>query len=160
MDMKGNVKRGVLGGFAATTVLLLLSLTKPWIPQLDLGAVLGWVASGVLSDLGLPGFPFAGVILHYAIGMFWWGAVFGIVEPIIPGGRLWVKGVYFGVVAGLLVMLMVLPLAGAGYLGMRVTVPAPLVTMVLHLVYGAVLGVTYGWLGERAGRPEPESGPP
>jgi hypothetical protein len=152
MGIRSNVRRGIASGFVATTVVLLLALTRSWIPQLDLLAVLDWVADGILSEFGLPVVPFAGVALHYLIGTLWWGAVFGIVEPIIPGERFWLKGVYFGAVAGLLVLLMVMPLAGAGYLGMHVSLPAPLVTMIVNLVYGVVLALTYDGFSGRGAR--------
>jgi uncharacterized membrane protein YagU involved in acid resistance len=147
--MWNPVMRGIVAGLAATSVLLLLALTKAWIPQLDLGVVLERIADAALGRIGLPAVPFAGVVLHYAIGTLWWGALFGILVPILPGERLWLKGVYYGAVAGLLVMLMVMPLAGAGYFGMQMSLPAPMVTLVLHMTYGAVLGIAYEWLGQR-----------
>jgi hypothetical protein len=56
------------------------------------------------------------------------------------------KGLSFGVLAWLLMMLIPLPLAGAGLFGMRMGMMAPVMTLVLHLVWGAVLGATYAGL--------------
>ncbi len=46
-------------------------------------------------------------------------------------------------------MIAVMPMAGAGLFGMNFGMMAPGMTMVLHIVFGAVLGVVYG-----AERPE------
>ena len=43
-------------------------------------------------------------------------------------------------------MVMVMPMAGAGLFGMKMGLMAPMMTLVLHLVFGAVLGWIYGKL--------------
>ena len=40
-------------------------------------------------------------------------------------------------------MVMVMPMAGAGLFGMAFGVMAPMMTLVLHIVFGAVLGAVY-----------------
>lgn len=72
--------------------------------------------------------------------------MYAVMEPMIPGGRPWRKGLYFGFTTGLLAWLIALPLAGAGLFGMRLSAAQPLVTLVQHLVYGLVLAVTYDLL--------------
>jgi hypothetical protein len=37
-----------------------------------------------------------------------------------------------------------MPMAGAGLFGMNMGVMAPMMTLVLHLIFGAVLGWVYG----------------
>ena len=39
---------------------------------------------------------------------------------------------------------MMIPMAGAGLFGMKLGVMAPMMTFVLHLVFGAALGWFYG----------------
>ena len=63
--------------------------------------------------------------------------------PILPGRQAWQKGVSFGFGASLLIMLMLMPLAVAGYFGMELSPLQPVLTLLLHLVYGAVLGATF-----------------
>jgi len=133
---------GVAAGLAATVVLSLLMLTKGWLPQLDPVLMLDGVAHAVFADLGLP-VPMAGWLWHFIVGAFWWGPLFAIMVPILPGQLMWQKGAYFGFGASLLIMLMVMPLAGAGWFGMKLSPLQPIVTLLLHLVYGAVLGAMF-----------------
>mgnify|MGYP000169687771 CR=1 FL=1 len=44
-------------------------------------------------------------------------------------------------------MLLPLPMAGAGFFGLSLGMMAPIMTLVLHLVYGAVLGAAGGTIG-------------
>lgn len=136
---------GVAAGLAATVVLSLLMLTKGWLPQLDPVLMLDGVAHAAFADLGLP-VPMAGWLWHFVIGALWWGPLFAIMVPILPGRRMWQKGVAFGFGASLLIVLMVMPLAGAGYFGMELSPLQPLATVLLHLVYGAVLGAMFARL--------------
>jgi hypothetical protein len=64
----------------------------------------------------------------------------------LPGSSPTIKGIVFGLLAWLLMMLIPLPMAGAGLFGMKPGMMAPVMTLVLHLVWGAVLGVTFGAL--------------
>jgi len=43
-------------------------------------------------------------------------------------------------------MIMVMPIAGAGLFGIHLGMGAPIATLVLHWVFGAVLGAVYGKL--------------
>ena len=144
----GTVKvilAGMVAGLAATLVLSLLMLTEAWIPQLDTVIMLDGVARAVFSDLQVP-VPLAGWLWHFVIGTLWWGPLFALMLPILPGRRAWQKGMAFGFGASLLILLMVLPVAGAGYFGMDLSALQPIVTVVLHLVYGAVLGALFARL--------------
>ena len=139
MSSVDDIRTGVVAGFVATAVLSLLMLTKSWVPQLDPVVMLDGVARAVSADLQLP-VPMAGWLWHFVIGTFWWGPLFVIMAPILPGRRMFQKGMYFGVVAALLIMLMIMPMAGAGYFGMKLSPLQPIVTLLLHLIYGAILG--------------------
>ena len=46
-------------------------------------------------------------------------------------------------------MLAVMPMAGAGFFGMNLGMVAPIMTLVLHVIYGAVLGGVYAALQSR-----------
>ncbi len=139
---------GVLAGLMATLALSLLMLTKGWLPQLDTVVMLDGVARTAFRGLGLP-VPMAGWLWHFVIGTLWWGPLFAIMVPILPGRQMWQKGLWFGFGAALLIILMVMPLAGAGYFGMDLSPLGPFVTLLLHLVYGIVLGIAFERLGVR-----------
>ena len=53
----------------------------------------------------------------------------------------------FGALAWLLMMLIPMPMAGAGLFVMKMGMMTPIMTLVLHLIWGAVLGATYRGLG-------------
>lgn len=140
----------MLAGFVATGVLSLLVAAKHWIPQLDSVTALDGLAHGVHFALGLPS-PLTGWVLYGVIGVVVWGFLFAVMAPILPGRRFWQKGLAFGVIAALLVWLMVMPLAGAGYFGLHLSPLQPITTLIEHLLYGAVLGTVYGRLRPRPG---------
>ncbi len=143
-----SILRGITAGFIATVLLSVLMLSKDFVPQLDSITMLDGVVRATFRELGtlyLPA-PLGGWVWHFIIGTFWWGAMFAILEPILPGQRPWRKGMAFGFGASLLIFLLVMPVAGAGYFGMHLSAAQPVVTMLEHLVYGAVLGTAYAHL--------------
>jgi len=46
--------------------------------------------------------------------------------------------------AWLVMMVMLMPMAGAGAFGLQLGLMAPVATLILHWIYGAVLGAVYG----------------
>lgn len=135
--MNSNIVRGVAAGFAATIVLTAIMVAKAvfrFMPELNLASLL----SGILGAE-----VWVGWIVHFVIGTFVWGALFGILVTRTPGSTCTIRGMIFGVGAWLLMQLLILPLAGLGLFGMAYGLGAPAVTFVLHLIYGAVLGATF-----------------
>lgn len=79
-----------------------------------------------------------------------------VVEPMLSGPG-WRRGVIFAVVPWLLSIIIFLPVAGGGLLGMDLGAgPLPVIgNFLLHVVYGAVLGTAYAqpaydWLDDTA----------
>jgi hypothetical protein len=139
----------LVAGVAATGVLWVLKLSRDVIPQLETIRFLDRVADATATATGLPGSLSHGWLWHLGIGILLWGILFGIMLPVLPGRRYWVKGCAFGVIAGFLTMLLVMPLAGAGYFGMDLTLLDPVVSLVYHIIYGVTLGVVYSLLAGR-----------
>ena len=143
LTMMHNVKEGVRAGLVATAILSMLMVMKAamgLMPTLDIISML----SGLMG-CG----PVRGWIADFMIGAFIFGGMFALLEPTLPGGKLWLKGVIFGVGAWLAMMLAVMPMAGAGFFGMNLGMVAPIMTLVLHVIYGAVLGCVYAALQSR-----------
>jgi hypothetical protein len=132
-----NISSGLLAGFVATVVLSVLMAGKTMMgvmPEMDVIAMLS----------GMMGAPLAaGWIAHFVIGTVVWGAGFSILYDMIPGGSAIQKGIVFGVVDWLLMMILIMPMAGAGLFGMSLGIMAPVMTLVLHIIFGAVLGGVY-----------------
>src|SRR4029077_3370348 len=82
---------------------------------------------------------------HILIGLIW-GITFALLQSRLPSRSYVVKGAIFGLLAWLLMMIIFMPLAGAGLFGVhRGTMAVPLVTFAYHLVFGIVLGNVYAW---------------
>lgn len=87
--------------------------------------------------------PAAGWMVHFFIGVIAWGAAFAWVDSKLPYAH-WVNGVLFATGAWLMMMIVVMPMAGAGLFGLQLGVMAPVATLVMHWIYGVVLGGVYG----------------
>ncbi|MDZ4094372.1 MAG: DUF6789 family protein [Paracoccaceae bacterium] len=132
-----NLSAGLLAGFVATVVLSVLMMAKTMMgvmPELDVIHML----SGMM---GMP--AIAGWLGHFMIGTVAWGGGFALLYGMIPGGSAVIKGIVFGVAAWAGMMIVVMPMAGAGIFGMNFGVMAPMMTLVLHVIFGAVLGMVF-----------------
>lgn len=132
-----NLKNGFLAGFAATVVLSVLMVAKGMMgvmPELDVAAMLA-------AMIGAPNI--VGWIGHFIIGTVAWGGGFAVLYDMIPSGSAVMKGIVFGIAAWLSMMIMVMPMAGADFFGMNFGMMAPVMTLVLHIIFGAVLGKVY-----------------
>jgi len=131
---------GIFAGFIATIVLSVLMVMKQMMgmmPELDVIRML----TDMLSAPSL----MVGWIMHFMIGSIVWGGLFALLYDRIPGGSAIIRGALFGIGAWLLMMIMVMPMAGAGLFGLRFGIPAPVMTLLLHIVYGVTLGAVFGW---------------
>lgn len=144
--METNIGKGVIAGFAATVVLSILMVMKAKMGMMpDMNAIR--MLTGMAHHfMGTPMTPAIGWLLHFMIGSVAWGILFALLVNQIPGNAPALKGIIFGTVAWLLMMVMVMPMAGAGLFGLHLGVGAPVATLMLHWVFGAVLGAIYGRL--------------
>lgn len=139
----GNVGRGIVGGLVATAVMSALMLMKAAMgvmPQLDVIAMLAGMM-GVSAVIAW--------VVHFMIGAIW-GVLFALGYGVIPGGGSVVKGMLVGIAAWLMMMVVVMPMAGAGFFGMQMGIMAPVMTLVLHIIFGAVMGFVYDKVGRKA----------
>lgn len=131
---------GILAGFAATIVLSIFMMMKQMMgmmPQMDVIAM--------LTKMSGASTPLMGWVMHFMIGSIVWGGLFALLHDRIPGGSTIVRGIVFGIGAWLMMMVVVMPMAGAGLFGMNFGMAAPVMTLLLHIIFGATLGAVYGW---------------
>ncbi len=131
---------GLGAGFVATVVLSAIMVMKGMMglmPQLDVIAMLS-------AMMGAP--AIVGWLAHFMIGTLAWGGGFALVYGQLPGNTPVAKGIALGVAAWLVMMVMVMPMAGAGMFGLGLGIVAPMMTLMLHVIFGAVLGVTFARL--------------
>jgi uncharacterized membrane protein YagU involved in acid resistance len=141
----GMIGRGIAAGFVATLVLSAMMLMKQslgMVPELDPIATITAMA-GASS-------PVVGWIGHFVIGSIFWGIGFAVVSPYLPGPY-WLRGLIFAAGAWLMMMIVLMPMAGAGLFGLALGMMTPVVTLLLHVVFGLVLGGIYGLLGDHQG---------
>jgi hypothetical protein len=81
-----------------------------------------------------------GWIGHFVLGTIAWGTIYAAIQASLPGTPV-VRGLIFGALAWLEMMIVFMPLAGHGLFALSLGPQATVATLVLHLVYGAVLGV-------------------
>ncbi|KAB7623961.1 DUF6789 family protein [Alkalilimnicola sp. S0819] len=145
--MLADLGRGVLAGLTATVVLSLLMVFR-----LSMGIMTEFQPIEILNLaanelLGTPDRRFSGWVMHFFVGVVLWGVLFALwsrgVAPRHSGLR---QGLLFGTLAWLLLMIVVMPLAGSGLFGLGFGLAVPIMTLLAHLVYGAVLGWGFHWL--------------
>lgn len=137
--------RSMIAGFTATVVLSLLMIMKSMVgmmPELDVISMLSGMSQSMM------GFGGAGLgwLVHFLIGTVLWGVLFALLYDWLPGSEPVMKGISFGVLAWLLMMLLPMPMAGAGFFGLALGMMAPVMTLILHIIWGAVFGVVFRML--------------
>tara|TARA_R110000868_G_scaffold80390_24_gene228484 strand:+ start:198 stop:632 length:435 start_codon:yes stop_codon:yes gene_type:complete len=132
-----NISAGLLAGFIATVVLSVMMVIKGMMgvmPELDIAAMIGTMMGASVA---------VGWVIHFMIGTIAWGGGFAVLYNVIPGGSPILKGIVFGIAAWLGMMIIIMPMAGAGLFGMNLGIMAPILTLVLHVIFGTVLGAVY-----------------
>ncbi len=129
--------RGLLAGLAATIVLsgiMLMKQAMGVMPHLNAIAMISHMLGAPLA---------VGWIMHFMIGTVLWGLLYAWLNPLLAGPQ-WLRGAEFATGAWLVMMIMLMPMAGAGAFGLKMGMMAPVATLMLHWVYGIVLGWVYG----------------
>lgn len=135
-----NSLRGMLAGFVATLVLsgvLVLKAQMGLWPEVNIIRLL--VNLGSIQTV-------AAWMDHFIVGVVVWGLLFGAFDALWESRAYWLKGLIFGVFGWFLMMVLFMPLTKAGFFGVKIGPSALYVTLAYHIIYGLVLGVTYGVL--------------
>ena len=148
-----RIKNGFISGFVATfAVVSMMAMNNALhsIPEVHVARTL----SGIL---GYADQPAVGWLTVMACGVFVFGGLFAVFAPRLPVRNYLGKGFVLGAASWLLMMLVFMPLGGAGLFGLERSPVVPAVTLVLNLVYWVMLSVMFRWLegpgsiGQRAG---------
>ena len=149
-----NSLRGMIAGLLATLVLTGVIVVKGnmglW-PEVSLIQLL--VNLGSIT-------PVQAWMDHFIVGVVVWGLLFGAFDALWESRTYWLKGLIFGVFAWLVMMIMFMPMAKAGFFGIKIGATAIYVTLGMHLLYGLVLGVAYGLLTAQFPAKTPEVATP
>lgn len=162
--MMNEIYKGVASGFVATVVLSMAMYVAA-----GLGPdphVIGALTMISHRAIGSPRWIWIGWAYHFVIGTLLWGALFGVVAWLVRPSRAWTTwatAVGFGLAAWVLMMVVVLPLAGAGFFAARAGVDLLYKTLILHVLWATVLGLAF-FAGQArivpapAGQNAPEAG--
>ena len=137
-----NVKSALTAGFAATVVVSICLMAARGIELLPTFDLIALIANALMMVTGGAPNPIAAWAVHFLIGTILWGVGYSIVESNLPGPPA-VRGMLFSAGAWLVMMIIVMPMAGTGLFGLSLGPSAPIAILVLHLIFGATLGIVY-----------------
>ena len=127
---------GAIAGILATIVLSIIMIVKSKagvLPELNIIAMIeGLLGGGVIL----------GWIAHFAIGIGY-GVTLAIIHDKLPTNSLPLKGIMLGVAGWFGMMVTMMPMAGAGMFALGISPMAPVMTLVMHIIFGATLGIAY-----------------
>lgn len=133
----GQIGKGIVAGFIATVVLSIMMAIKAFMHVLP-------AFNAIEMIHGLTDGPLImGWVGHFVIGAVIWGTLFALLFGVLPGRSAFAKALVFSVLAWLAMMLVFMPVAGAGFFGLAIGLPVVIATLVLHLIWGGVLGLSY-----------------
>jgi len=148
------IGRGLGAGLTATVGLSLVIVLKQALgvlPQLSTISVLAQMVG--YQSLAV------GWIVHFFVGVILWGPLYAWIDPKSSYPH-WFNGIMFASVVWLGVMLIIMPIEGPGLFGLQLGLVSPTATLMLHWIYGAVLGSAFGssklWVTQMA---TPQSSP-
>jgi len=137
-SIKAGFLSGLLGTYVAGSMLLMNNALHAY-PDVR-------VARTLAGLLGSPDQVMVGVAAILITGIFVFGTLFAVVAPRLPMRMYLVKSLVFATVSWLLMMVLFMPLAGAGLFGFARSAVVPIATLMLNLAYWLVLGMSYRWL--------------
>jgi hypothetical protein len=149
------LRAGVLAGFLATFAMTVVLVAAYWLAT-SIGDATGntlqrW--SWALVNNPVAERTVGGVVLaigaNLAMGLVLALVYARLVEPLLDGPSWW-RGLRFALIPWLLSLIVFLPLMGGGLLGLDIGAGfLPILgNLILHLVYGVVLGLTYAEAAE------------
>jgi hypothetical protein len=144
--LRAGILAGFLGTFAMTVVLVAAYWLASSIGSADGNVIQRWcwaLVNNPVAERTADGVVLA-IGANLAMGLLLALVYARYAEPRLHGPSWW-RGMQFALVPWLLSLVVFLPLMGGGILGVDVGAgPLPILgNLILHLVYGAVLGISY-----------------
>lgn len=137
-----SLAKGMISGLIATVVLSALMMMKGkmgLMPDVNVIAMLA-------SKMG--GSTMMGWIAHFMIGIAGYGIGYAVIFSKLSFGNDITRGALLGLAGWMMMMIAIMPMMGAGLFGLNLVsgMMAPVATMMLHLIFGVVLGFAYNKL--------------
>src|SRR5215218_10710837 len=149
--LRASILAGFLATFALTVVLVAAYWLASSIGSADGNFIQRWcwaLVNNPVAERTADGVVLA-IGANLAMGLLLALVYARYAEPRLHGPNWW-RGMQFALVPWLLSLVVFLPLMGGGVLGMDVGAgPLPIIgNLILHLVYGAVLGISFAEASE------------
>lgn len=141
-----NYFKGIIAGFIATAVMTILMMIKNYFglfSELNLVDIINNINA---SYFGLPDTPWLPWVIHFVVGSVVYGIVLAFFNPKLTESYIF-NGIIIGVGAWFVMMLVVFPVIGGGLFATVLGEHARVVSLIIHGVYGAVLGYSYRKIG-------------
>lgn len=87
-----------------------------------------------------------GWVVHFIVGTVLYGGAYAWVFVRIWPDIHWLNGVALGIFGWLLASVALMPMADKGLFGVKMGGMAPVMSFVMHVLFGALLGWIYGML--------------
>ena len=137
--MRPDIKNALYGGIAGTLVMtLMMMFIAPTLTgqPMDIAALLGGMLGNSYA-LGMAGHLMMGIVIFPLIYVY-------VLYERLPGSPL-LKGIIWGIVLWVMAAVLVMPMAGAGFLMSNIGGMMALVAALMgHIVYGGLLGLIAG----------------
>jgi hypothetical protein len=141
-----DLSKGLLAALVATIVLSVLIIMKDM-----MGIMPALHPPKMIAGLmGVPNASVFGWVAHFMIGVGLYGFAIAVFARRRRGRNHLARGIWLAILGWTVMMVAIMPMVGAGLFGLALGVMAPVMTLVLHLIFGAVLGWVYGRTVERS----------
>lgn len=134
--------RGFLAGVIATCTvapLVMVANQLQLVPPLDMLSALGGYR---LDPVGLPLLTVLNWSTHFLLAAALWSLTHTLLARWFSG-EAWAQALIFSLALWLFMLLALLPLTGAGLMGLGFGLSTPMVTLVLHLAWGSLVGLVH-----------------
>lgn len=127
--------KGIVAGLVATIVLSVLMIMKGKMGLMTDVNVIAMLA----SKMG--GNSVMAWVAHFMIGMIGYGIAYVVIFSKLPFSSVLLRGVALGMAGWIAMMIAIMPMMNAGLFGLNLAsgMMVPVATLMLHVIFGAVL---------------------
>ena len=127
--------KGIVAGLVATIVLSVLMIMKGKMGLMTDVNVIAMLA----SKMG--GNSVMAWVAHFMIGMIGYGIAYVVIFSKLPFSSVLLRGVALGMAGWIAMMIAIMPMMNAGLFGLNLAsgIMVPVATLMLHVIFGAVL---------------------
>jgi Family of unknown function (DUF6789) len=137
--------RAILAGLIATLVVSILFFMSPLfgVTRPDAVSLLGTTYVGAKLHTDQTAIEILGLFFQVIVGAVIVALIYPHLFPYLPGRGVQ-KGICLGVLLWLVGQIVTVPLLGGGFFGLEASIAAPIVSLLGHVLYGAILATIYG----------------